>query len=139
MQQLKDMLPNLLRIVIIIGGFMLLKPQGFKNVMIYLVILYLYSTVKDIYKFKTWCVNLIRYVVFVVIIYTLAFVSRGYGILGLITFILIISCFKLFGTKESRLKYLSGVRKIEIMLFGRSLDKKNWENDKPTIKIKLRK
>lgn len=136
---LKDMFPNLLRIIITIAGFILLELQGLKEIMIYLLCIYMYLTVSEIYQFKKWIINIIKYVLLILTIYTFAFVSKGYGVLGFALFIVAVSCLKLFGTKEGRSNYFNAMAKIETLVFGKSLNKDNWKKEKPVLRIKLKR
>jgi len=135
-KQGKSILLGSLKIIFIVLGLIMLEIDGLRDIIIYMLTVYCASTIKDILKFKKWIIGFIKYVIFIVILYTIAYISLGYGTIGFTLYILALSLFKIFGTKQSRNNYMSGMRNIESMLFGKSLDKNNWVDNKPKINIK---
>lgn len=58
------------------------------------------------------------------IIYWLAVYTGAYGFLGVVAFVLIVAAYKIFIQKS---EYMMALRTIESKIFGKPLDRKNWE------------
>jgi len=138
-QQLKQLFPNILSLIFILGGMYSLNIHGIRDVLIYLLVIKGATSAKDIYKFWSWLYGVITYTLMILSFYTLVTISIGYGAAGLVGVIIIMAAWKLFGTKEGRANYINGMRNIEMAIFGKTLDKKEWVNVKPAIKIKLKR
>ena len=138
-EQLKMMFPSILSLIFILGGMYLLNIGGLRDVLIYLLVVKGASTGKDIYKFWSWLYGVVKYTLIILSFYSMVTFSMGYGMLGLVVVIIIMAAYKLFGTKEGRSNYINGMRNIETAIFGKPLDKKEWVNVKPAVKIKLKR
>ena len=69
------------------------------------------------------------------IIITLVAKQLGkYGLIGLIILVVLLCLFYIFGSKNRFLNYLNALKTIEVMIFGKNLDKDNWKH-KPKLKI----
>lgn len=75
-------------------------------------------------------IQLINAYIFITILYIVAYVLGPWGIYGSVVIVLGLACYMII--KQWR-AFVAGLRDIEIQIWGRSLDKKNWVNCRPTI------
>lgn len=136
-QQLKALIPGSVYLISVIALIVLLKPQGFYTIVPMLVILNIIRQLHDVFHFKKFIKNVISSSIIISILYLIMFQSLRYGFVGFALYIVALSCWVMFGSSNKRNSYLNGLRNIESAIFGKSLDKDNWVEEKPTINIKL--
>jgi len=66
----------------------------------------------------------------ITIFFTIAYYLGGYGVVGMVMLILGVVLYKLFVRRSQMMK---GMREVETMMFGKSLDKNNWVDEKPRL------
>ena len=84
--------------------------------------------------------SVVQSIIFISIIYWLFYLC--YLVIGLYGFFLasfLLLAYTFWGTKEHRQSYMNGVRLAEENIFGKSLDKDNWNGKKPKLKIVWKK
>jgi len=125
----KKVLKQLLGTIIYIAIFLsILSVTAKKGVMTVCFIMFFMMLFKD-----SWSVivkNSKKYLIGFATIYimvSLMMYSLKYGIIGFILMVLILAAYKMF---KGRSTMMEGMRNIETKIFGKSLDKEEWKNDK---------
>ena len=79
--------------------------------------------------------NILKWVGFIVVAFLLIYFLETYGVIGVLIFILGIALYKMYLFRDA-LKM--GIRNIEIAIFGRTLDKNQWDKgEMKNVKIKI--
>lgn len=124
-------------IIILMG---LLRINSVYKVLAFFTVIYLVMFIfsKKPITAKKFFLKWFKMMCVVGIIYSLFFYLGVYGIWGLVAMIFIIALWRLFGSKAKIKGFLSSIRLIETMIWGKPLDKEKWKG-KPKLKIEWRR
>lgn len=133
-------LPNLLISILVMTFFIMFRIHStliINLVMIDLFLLYSYLIKKKEERptLKKLGLDLLNLIIVLNIILIVFRLFSYYGFIGICIFIMLLSFYIMFGSKKKRDNFFQQIKNIEVMMFGKSLDKENWNKHKPKIKI----
>lgn len=135
---LKSAVPSLLLVAAYFVVINLLPTSNvYTNALALLSLVYGYSLFRSIRDHKKpFIKDYIITLVVVVCLYTAGYFLGAYGIIGTVLMVLGVVVYKLL---RKRSEFMKGIREVETMMFGSTLDKNNWQDNKPKLpKVKIR-
>jgi hypothetical protein len=124
----KGLIINVSSYIVLLVVLLYLKPTKYMLVNILFVFSVLVYSIPLIWKREFKFNEAIKfyikiYISLLVIIYTISWLGAK-GLVGFFIVIILISAYRII--KGNKL-YMQGMREIETMIFGKSLDKENWD------------
>ena len=126
-QNYKKLIFPIIYTIVLLGVIIYIHPTLWQTINLLsgsAILIYLISSAKNkelkTFKFIKFCIT--TYISVLIIVLGI----RWLGAYGIIGFVLIVVFFGAYKIIKQRKFFMEGMREIETMIFGKSLDKKNW-------------
>jgi len=127
-QNYKKLIFPIIYTIVLIGVIIYIHPTFWQTINLLSgssILIYLISSIKNkelkTFKFIKLCIT--TYISILLIVSAIKWLG-AYGIIGFVLIVIFFGAYKIY---KQRKFFMEGMREIETMIFGKSLDKKNWD------------